>query len=167
MKPVQFLSVFASITLLFAAGTAVHLSNTQKDAPSTDNFGFDLIARKNQLLNNKNTLKLNWLHTLNPLVKDVRGSLIWNTQKQLGVMELSGLPSLGKSQIYRLWIYDLEKSIDDPVLAASFRRLPQQTSKQLLGLVEPQTRVGKPYKFELQLEELNSRFSQPLLMAQQ
>lgn len=167
MKPVQLLSVLASVILLFATGTTAHLSNTQKDVPSTDNFSADLIAKKIQLLNTENTLNLNWLRTLNPLVKDVRGSLIWNTQKQLGVMELSGLPPLGESQIYRLWIYDLEKSVGNPVLAASFRRLPQQASKRLLGLVVPLTKVSKPYKFELQLEEINNRLPQPLLMAQQ
>ena len=122
---------------------------------------------KQRLLSQPDVINTNWLHTLNPLVKNVRGRLIWSNTKQKGIMEFSRLPALPDNQHYRLYIYDLNSASSTPIPARFQTPIkPQNKSKTRLIPFATDTIIKAPFKFELLLEEEDSKNKQPLLLAQ-
>ncbi len=116
------------------------------------------------LLQQKDVIDINWLHTLNPLVKKVQGRLIWSSNKQQGVMEFVNLPKLDKSQQYRLWIYDLY-SRNKRIAAIIDKQESFQQNDRVVMPFTPSSLIKSPFKFELTLEE-EGKEAQPLLLAQ-
>jgi hypothetical protein len=117
---------------------------------------------KQSILQQQDVISTNWLHTLNPLVKDVTGSIIWSSQEQQGIVEFSKLPILKKSQRYHLWIYDLNMKSSAPVSALVF----QSTSQKLTLPFKVEKIVSAPFKFELMLEVDGVAGGLSLLLAQ-
>lgn len=145
-----------SLSLNLAKNTRLNIAAQQTQTP--------LIELRETLLVDSDTLKSNWLKTLNPLAKKIQGDLIWNQALEKGVMKFSHLPELTGDQKYHLWIYDLEQSIKDPISATEFTADPR-IKKNFLVEITPLIAVKKPYKFVLTLEE-PSQEDQILLLAQ-
>lgn len=111
------------------------------------------------------TIKGNWLHTLNPKAQDVQGDLVWDNASQRGVMQFNHLPAAPTNQRYQLWIYDSQSVNEQPISAAQFT---QGADRNPLWIeLVPTQPVKAPYKFVLQLESLdNTSEPQILLMVQ-
>lgn len=117
------------------------------------------------LLADPASLRGNWLRTLNPLVQDVQGDLVWNAEKQVGVMRFVNLSNPKRGTFYQLWLYDARGDSHDPVSGAVFRR--GSGNAEWLSLIETSTKVIDPYKFELKLERDDGKEpGQILLMVQ-
>ena len=118
-----------------------------------------------QLVAKPQTIKGNWLHTLNPKAQDVQGDLVWDNTSQRGVMQFSNLPAAIANQRYQLWIYDSQSVNEQPISAAQFTQGAER-SPLWIELVPTQP-VKAPYKFVLQLESVdNTSEPQILLMVQ-
>ncbi len=131
----------------------------------------ELIQQKKMLLEQSDVINTNWLRTLNTQIKNVQGSVIWSTNKQLGVASFKDLPKTKENQQYRLWIYDLSRKADKRISAAHFRKESNGSSNFLVKM-KPQTKVKFPFKFELVLEQSTKPANKkkikefPLLLAQ-
>jgi len=125
----------------------------------------NLAQLRHTLLADPASLRGNWLHTMNPLVTNVQGDLVWNNQQQQGVMQISNLPGLSAGNTYHLWIYDARKGTDAPVSGAV---LPQGSGTTgLFSLIKAANPVLEPYKFVLKLESAQANTAeQTLLMVQ-
>jgi len=114
------------------------------------------------LLAQDDVINTNWLHTLNPLVKNVKGSVLWSSKEQHGIIKLYNLPSLGKKQKYHLWIYDLNAKNSAPISALVF----DAKYENLIIPFRPEKHVVSPFKFEIMLEEEGVEDGLSLLLAQ-
>jgi hypothetical protein len=117
---------------------------------------------RQSILQQEDVINTNWLHTLNPLVQDVRGSLLWSSELQQGLIRLYNLPSLDDKQQYHLWIYDLGAKNSAPVSALTFK--PEFDN--LIIPFSTESTVDMPFKFELMLEEQGVEGGLSLLFAQ-
>lgn len=99
-----------------------------------------------QLLDSKNTMHLHWLRTLNPLIRETQGDLIWNSSEQRGIMRFVNLPRLNRGQRYLLWIYDLNRPSQEPVKAAEFDVGRRNNGEYYIPFKAKQS-VTMPYKF--------------------
>jgi hypothetical protein len=131
--------------------------------PSTPASGLSSLHQS--LVAKPDSIKGNWLHTLNPKAQDVQGDLVWNNTSQRGVMQLSNLPAPAANQRYQLWIYDSKSPSEQAIAAAQFT---QGAGRNPLFIELVPTRlIQAPYKFVLQLESVdNSVEPQILLMVQ-
>ncbi len=114
------------------------------------------------ILAQDDVININWLHTLNPLVKDVKGSLLWSSHEQQGIIKISKLPTIEKQQQYHLWIYDLNAKTSAPISALIFN----ESSDNFILPFKPSMRVDSPFKFELILETKGKAGGLSLLLAQ-
>ena len=138
-------------------------------------FGEQAEFRQQQLGQNQNrelllkaddAININWLQTLNPLAKKVRGDIVWSSEKQQGIMRFANLPSLDDDLYYHLLIYDLNLSPDAPVSAAQFSPESNAALELFIPFTTPE-RIEKPYKFTVVLnKKLSDDPGQPLLLAQ-
>jgi WD40 repeat protein len=117
---------------------------------------------KQSLLQQNDVINTNWFRTLNPLIKEVQGSLLWSSQEQQGIIELFNLPTLKENQQYHLWIYDLNLESSHPISALIFK--PE--TKQLALAFKSESKISIPLKFELMLEEEGVEGGLSLLLAQ-
>ena len=125
-------------------------------------------AEWQELSKDKQTIRLHWLRTLNPLVRNTDGDLIWNTGLQKGLMRFVNLPKLKDEQYYHLWIYDLNKSTEHPVLAGIFSGI-KKGGDNFYAPIEPEQKISLPFKFLLTIGHKGDRDfskSQSLLLAQ-
>lgn len=107
-----------------------------------------------------------WMRTLNPKAERIEGKLVWNQQQQTGMIELKRLPDISRQQQYHVWIYDRNKSSDQPISAGVFQN-DQHTPDDLLVILKPEDSVLSPYKFLLTLEDkTGEEQAQNLLRAQ-
>ena len=120
---------------------------------------------KEKIIQQPDTIDTNWLRTLNPIVKQVQGRLLWSSSMQQGVVEFINLPLLRNDQQYRLWVYDLEANNSKPVSAAVFKKA-ESVSGIFSRAFKPKTKVKNPLRFELVLEQGGVEGYQPLLLAQ-
>ncbi len=152
---IAFFMIFVSLVFLFQNGR----SNDESFVEKKIEWG--------NLSREKQTIHLHWLRTLNPLVRNTDGDLIWNTDKQKGLMRFVNLPRLKEEQYYHLWIYDLNKSTEHPVLAGVFSG--SKKSDDFYAPIEPEEDISLPFKFLLTIgKKGNKDFSksQSLLLAQ-
>ncbi|MBU0657004.1 MAG: anti-sigma factor [Gammaproteobacteria bacterium] len=125
----------------------------------------DLLELRQTLLADPASLRGNWLRTLNPLVQDVQGDLVWSAGKQLGVMRFVDLPEPKRGTFYHLWLYDARGEGNEPVSGAVFRR--GSGDGEWFTSFKTNAEVIEPYKFELKLElESENLPDQILLMVQ-
>lgn len=94
-----------------------------------------------------------WLRTLNPLMKDVQGGLVWNSAEQDGVMHLVGLPDPKRGFQYHLWIHDSRGGSGVPVSGGMLSE--GSGNYEQFVVIKPKTPVAEPFKFELMLEALD------------
>ncbi|KAG1652826.1 hypothetical protein GQR58_025973 [Nymphon striatum] len=106
-----------------------------------------LESRKEILLTQPHVVNTNWLRTLNPLVKNVEGKLVWSAALQQGIVEFINLPKIDKDQYYQLWVHDLVETSDQASLVAVFKG----SKDEKLVMAFDTIKVKSPYKFELVL----------------
>lgn len=156
------------ISLLIITLSTIGLQAYQKKSgtpnqPAVKNAQYEIL--KQQILQQKDVIDTHWLHTLNPLVKKVRGRLLWSTTKQQGIMEFTDLPVLTKNQSFILSIFDLNADTDFPVSAVFDTNNRFKDSKLIIPFTSSEI-IKNPFKFELSLKEKGVDSNQQLLLAQ-
>lgn len=104
-----------------------------------------------ELSANKNSIQTPWLKTLNPLVQETEGTLVWNNAKQQGVMSFVNLPKPKEGEYYHLWLYDLKRNQQDPISGGMFITAGKRNTEYWIAIT-PQEKVIQPYKFLVLLE---------------
>jgi hypothetical protein len=156
--------VSALLVILLSSASVIAYKKSQSDPQFTEEQT-GLESRKQKILQQADVININWLRTLNPLVKKVQGRLIWSNTLQQGMMEFSNLPKLSAKQRYRLWIYDLVGDISKPITAITFKQTTNISHDYLISF-NTKTPITSPLKFELTLEEEGKENGLPLLLAQ-
>ena len=160
LKNKLLLTLLLLLIVIIGLYFATQFRGVQADATPTD--GKDL---HNQLLAEPSSVRGSWLRTLNPLVQDVQGGLVWNSPQQQGVMRFIRLPNPKKGTYYQLWLYDTRSQTDTPVSGATFR---QGSGKgEWFVPIHVTTPVLEPYKFELPLQSEQSGVPAQLLLMMQ
>ena len=122
-----------------------------------------LVLQQEFILTQTDAINTNWLRTLNPLVKNVEGRVVWSNILQKGVMEFIGLPEIKKNQKYRLWVYDLVGEDSKPIFSTEFSKV---IADKLLIPFSTELPITSPLKFEVMLKTEGEEISQPLFLAQ-
>lgn len=122
-----------------------------------------IVLQQTAILDQDDVINTNWLRTLNPLVKNVEGSVVWSSILQQGVLEFIGLPEIENDQTYQLWVYDLLGKDSKPILSSQFKEV--SSDKFLVPFIAKEL-INNPFKFELLLATDGEKVRQPLLLAQ-
>ena len=104
------------------------------------------------LIANETSIQTPWLKTLNPLVQETEGTLVWNTTRQQGVMSFINLPTPKKGEHYHVWLYDLQRNQQDPISGGTFITAGEKNTEYWVAIT-PQAEVIQPYKFIVLLED--------------
>lgn len=162
---IKILSLFVLLlaTVFSFDEVARYYSNIDKVESLNSAIDKELYRQKQNLLVQADVISINWLHTLNPLVKKVQGNVTWSSSKQAGIASFSGLPKTTDVQSYQLWVYDLESTYNEPISLARFKVARKKT---IVINAHPDTIVKQPYKFELVLEDNKNSNIRKLLLAQ-
>ncbi len=161
LKPFFFLGIIVLILAGLWGFSSYQKSQASSISPQQKN-AFD--KQQTMLLSQEDVINTNWLHTLNPLVKDVQGRLLWSTQKQQGLSTFKSLPKVKANQSYHLYLYDLGSKNNKAIEVAV---LKPKTSGLYETSFKPEIEINSPLKFELILkEEGGEDAGQPLLFAQ-
>ncbi|MEB8432828.1 anti-sigma factor [Cocleimonas sp. KMM 6892] len=161
--PLWFL-VLLTAALIFAIsqiGVSAYKKMQIKD-PEVKAEISQIQSRKELLLLQPNVVNTNWLRTLNPLMKNVEGSIVWSGALQQGVVEFINLPKIKDNQYYQLWVHDLAEASNQASLVSVFK---SPKDKELLMSFDT-IKIKSPYKFELVLHTEGETTNQPLLLAQ-
>ncbi|OQX12469.1 MAG: hypothetical protein BWK73_14785 [Thiothrix lacustris] len=119
---------------------------------------------REQLLADPTSVSGNWLRTLNPIVKNVQGDLVWNSAQQQGVLRIRDLPKPKAGHFYQLWLYDALGNTRDGVSGGV---LTQGVGREeLFRRIVTDAPVQEPYKFEFKLHTNQTDAGQLLLMVQ-
>ena len=125
----------------------------------------ELPALREHLLADPSSVRGNWLRTLNPLVQDVQGDLVWNSTQSQGVMRFVNLPAPAAGQFYQLWLYDTRSADGVPVSGAVVHTVANKG--EWFAAIKTEQAVTTPFKFELHLgADKSAEKSQLLLMVQ-
>ncbi len=160
--PLWVYIVFFSILLAALSSFGISKYQQLQTQKSNQSQRTKVEELQQSLLIQDDVINTNWLHTLNPLVKDVRGSVLWSSTKQHGIIKLYNLPSLKKNQQYHLWMYDLSTKNNAPISALIFK--PE--FKNLIIPFTAKRAITTPFKFEIVLEEKGIKGGLSLLLAQ-
>ena len=160
--PLWVFVVFFSTLLVALSSVGISQYQQRQAEESSQVQRTNVEELQNSLLAQDDVINTNWLHTLNPLVKDVKGSLLWSSKKQHGIIKLYNLPKLDGKQQYHLWIYDLNAKNSAPVSALIFN----EEFENLIIPFKAESIVDTPFKFEIMLEEEDVEGGQSLLFAQ-
>jgi hypothetical protein len=91
-----------------------------------------------------------WTHE-SGLAADVRGEVVWDTERQQGYLTLSGLePNAPAGQQYQLWIFDAVRDERYPVDGGVFD-VPVHSQSTTVQ-IRPALRVSQPVAFAVTLE---------------
>ncbi len=154
------------ILAILVIAVGVWASNFYKEwttNPNQETIQSELLLEQQHILKQTDVINTNWLRTLNPLVKNVEGRVVWSNVLQKGVMEFVGLPKIDKNQQYRLWIYDLVGKDTKPIFSTEFTKV---LSDKFLIPFSSKDLINSPFKFELMLKTDGEEISQPLFLAQ-
>ena len=155
------LYVLIAALLLVALGFGVR--HWEPAQASADNG--ELSVLRERLLSDSSSVRGNWLRTLNPLVQDVQGDLVWNSTQSQGVMRFVDLPAPAAGQFYQLWLYDTRSADGVPVSGAVVRN--GAGKGEWFAAIKTEKMVLAPFKFELHLHaDKSAEKSQLLLMVQ-
>ena len=155
------------LVLLMVMFVAVLVIQKSKSSSVDSHDGLAMKANRDKLLSEKDTLHLNWLRTLNPIVSKTEGGLVWNSHLQKGYMRFVNLPLLKGGQYYQLWVYDLQLSTNHPVSAAIFKT--RKGRQEWFMEITPEEKLQQPFKFLLTIASDDNKqlnLSQSLLLAQ-
>jgi len=154
--------IMSLILLSLLAGILLALPNFRDVHADTSADG--MAELREQLLADPTSISGSWLRTLNPIVKDVQGDLVWNSTKQQGILRIRDLPKPKTGQFYQLWLYD---ALSDTTVGVSGGLLTQAVgSEELFMEIKTDTPVQEPYKFEFMLQNNQNETGQILLMVQ-
>ncbi len=123
-----------------------------------------------QLQTNSESMQTQWLKTLNRLVSETEGNIVWDTATQQGVMLFINLPKTKAGEHYHLWIYDLKRQQQDPISGGIFNTTGKKHSEYWVAIT-PSEKVIQPFKFVVLLEAdkaaiAEAEEAQVLLLAQ-
>lgn len=161
-----FIIVFVTVLLFTLSSLGLYTYQKNNLSKQTLVKESESYIRKLGILQQKDVIDTNWLHTLNPLVKKVQGRLLWSSKKQQGLMEFINLPKLKKNQQFQLWIYDLDAEVNKPFLAILNHAENYRAKNKIIMPFSVSSPVKSPFKFELMLQEKGVDDAQPLLLAQ-
>ncbi len=160
--PLWVYIIFISILLVALSSFGISKYQQLQAQKSSQAQHTNVEELQQSLLTQDDVINTNWLHTLNPLVKDVRGSVLWSSKKQHGIIKLYNLPRLDRNQHYHLWMYDLSAKNSAPISALIFK--PE--FKNIIVPFKAKSIVATPFKFEIVLEEEGIEGGLSLLLAQ-
>ena len=160
--PLWIFVVFFSTLLAALSSVGISQYQQRQAQQSSQIQRTNVEELQRSLLAQDDVINTNWLHTLNPLVKDVKGSVLWSSKEQHGIIKLYNLPSLDKKQQYHLWMYDLNAKNSEPVSALVFKA----KFDNLIIPFKAESIVDSPFKFEIMLEEEGVEGGLSLLLAQ-
>jgi len=160
--PLWIFVVFFSTLLVAVSSIGISQYQQRQSQKSSQLQRTNVEELQQSLLAQDDVINTNWLHTLNPLVKEVKGSVLWSSKEQRGIIKLYNLPSLGKKQQYHLWIYDLNAKNSAPVSALIFKA----KFENLIIPFKAESIVDSPFKFEIILEQEGVEGGLSLLLAQ-
>jgi hypothetical protein len=90
-------------------------------------------------------------HTNHPLAKESGGSLVWNSQRQEGYLEIQGLAEVDPGQgIYQLWIFDASRDERFPIDGGTFAVANSRITTVVP--IHPAIQVREPTLFAITLE---------------
>jgi len=164
--PLWFIISFSAVLLFTLSSFGLYAYQKKNLRNQNISQESESYIQKQGLLQQKDLIDTNWLHTLNPLVKKVQGRLLWSSNKQQGLMEFINLPNLKKKQQFTLWIYDLNSNSNKPILASIKHSESYRQKNKIIMPFSASSRVKSPFKFELMLKEEGNEIAQPLLLAQ-
>ena len=101
--PLWFLVLLIAALIFTISQVAVSAYKRMQYNPEVSAEHSQLESRKELLLLQPNVVNTNWLRTLNPLMKNVEGSLVWSGALQQGIVEFINLPKIKDNQYYQLW----------------------------------------------------------------
>ena len=119
---------------------------------------------REQLLADPTSISGSWLRTLNPIVKDVQGDLVWNSTQQQGVLRIRDLPNPKAGHFYQLWLYDTLGNTTDGVSGGILSQ--GIGNEEVFMEIKTAKPVQEPYKFEFKLQNDQNENGQILLMVQ-
>ena len=160
-SPVWILAIVILLLTVAVFGNNYYKKWTKN--PHQETHQSALVLEQQFILTQTDAINTNWLRTLNPLVKNVEGRIVWSNVLQKGVMEFVGLPEIEKNQQYRLWIYDLVGKDTKPIFSTEFTKV---ISDKFLIPFSSSALIKSPFKFELMLKTEGEEISQPLFLAQ-
>ena len=161
--PLWLVVLFVSALIVMLSSFGLSAYKKSQIVLPTQSQQAHLDKLKQTLLSQPDIIDTNWLHTLNPLIKNVEGRLLWSTALQKGMVSFNNLPKIKKNQRFHLYVYDLH---DPSNQAVSALLIKQNYTGRFEDSFEPETKISAPLKFELVLEEQGSDTSLPLLLAQ-
>ena len=161
--PLWFLVLLSAALVFLISQVAVSTyKRMQHDSPEISAERSQLESRKELLLLQPNVVNTSWLRTLNPLMKNVEGSIIWSATLQQGIVEFINLPKIDDNQHYQVWVHDLVETSGQASLVAVFKG----SNDEKLMMSFDTVNIKSPYKFELVLLTEGKADKQPLLLAQ-
>ena len=161
--PLWVLVLLTAALIIIISQVAVSAYKRMQDNnPEISAERSQLESRKELLLSQPNVVNTNWLRTLNPLMKNVEGSIVWSAALQQGIIEFINLPKIDDNQYYQVWAHDLVETNNQASLVAVFK---EPKNKKLMMSFDT-IKIKSPYKFELVLLTEGKTSTQPLLLAQ-
>ena len=159
--------IFIGIGIIISTLTFLFLSQSNH---AQDPQQLVLQKKYTQLQANSESIQTQWLKTLNPLVSETEGNIVWDTTTQQGVMMFINLPKTKAGEHYHLWIYDLKRHQQDPISGGVFNTVGKKHSEYWVT-ISPDEKVIQPFKFVVLLETDNLARVEPknaqiLLLAQ-
>ncbi len=101
-----------------------------------------------ELLEEPDTIELDWKALEDPTATDASGSVVWNTKKQQGYMRIANLAKNAKSEFcYQLWIFD--EGQEHPIDGGVFNI----TADNELIPIDAKIDVSKVVQFAVTVEE--------------
>lgn len=155
------------LAVLLTVGLFAYFINSNK---TSESFLLEQAKTRqtlNTLLTADDTREFPWMRTLNPKAKRIEGQLVWNQEKQRGVVELKNLPDTTANEQYYVWAYDNTRADNDKSVSLAAFSKDESMDDDLLVELKPQNKVVAPYKFIVTLEDKSGKNSpQNLLRAQ-
>lgn len=151
--------------LLALLTVGITLALNQFRGVRADSSPAELRQLHESLLADPSSVSGSWLRTLNPVVKDVQGDLVWNGTQQQGVLRIRDLPTPKTGTFYQLWLYDARSTSAEAVSGSILRQ--GSGREELFAPIKAAVPILEPYKFELKLQADKSGVpGQILLMVQ-
>lgn len=168
MKKNSLYKFFALIITSILLVSLVMMLRGNSSVSTTSTTQQELQLLRDALSTKKNTLRVNLLRSLDPQVKNTQGNILWNHETQSGILQMQGLPGQEQREKYQLWIYDLKRDHQHPVLAANFYGNKSGNANYLVA-IKPTEIIDKAFKFVVTKSLIsNNSFenANPLLFAQ-
>jgi hypothetical protein len=163
----NFTYLMLLLVALLSVGLFAYFMNTNKADESFLLEQSKIRQSLNTLLLSDETREFSWMRTLNPKAKRIEGQLVWNQEKQQGIVELKNLPDTTASEQYHIVVYDNVRADNDKSVSLAVFSKNENMDDDLLVELAPQDEIVAPYKFIVKLEdESGKNGSQNLLRAQ-